>query len=92
MTNKYEDDLIAELRDNLGDDICKADWDEFWGIIRKVDECAAVHARIIKETGADDRDELIEEAVELVYEWAFNTRADLPSIKAYIWQQIENEM
>lgn len=87
MTNKYEAHLIEELKEHLGDDACKADWDEFWDTIVKVNESASVHARFIEEHD----DDLIEEAVDLVYEWAQDTRADLPSIKAYIWQQIENE-
>lgn len=92
MTNQYEEQLTDELVNDLEGAACSDDWREFWGVLTDIREAADVQARFIAECEVDDRDFLIDDAVVIVSQIATGTRADLPSLEAYISEQIRLEL
>lgn len=78
--NKFYDDLITELTAELGGEACRADWDEFHAEIAWI-------RRAVVEAAEDGEGH--DEAVSSIYDFIKGTRADLPSIMAFITAEIE---
>ena len=83
-TQQIIDDLNTEMREEWGDDLCQACWDELWGAIIKID--VLTDGRVSK--GADEDE--FEDAAEDIFSEVFDgTAADLPSIRSYIARRLE---
>lgn len=81
--NPYLETLKDELREELGDMICAADWACFHIGIGEVDSAVKNHA--------GDWVDMLEAAQECA-SWAEGTRADLPSIVKYAYAAIEGNL
>lgn len=91
-TNQYEFDLVEELKEELGGSSCMADWGEFWDELKDADKRAKVSASEIYLLNEDERECAIDVASEEIATYAKGTRAELPSLIKYIWEQIEIEL
>lgn len=87
--NPYLETLKEELREELGEGICQADWDCFWDGLRLVDRQLEVMwcGYPILSTYVSD-DEMASDAAS----YAQGTRADLPSIVKYAYAAIEENL
>lgn len=83
MANPYENELIEQMRESLCGEGCRSDWQEFWGVIRQIDDNIGILADVYR-----DEDELVEK----LQEFALNTRADLPSIENFIRYEARKEL
>lgn len=91
-TNQYEAELENELIWDCGEEITRADWCEFHDALKEVDDRAKESALSIVLLPKDEQEQAIEDDVEFIAKCVENTRANLPSLEKYIWQQIENEI
>lgn len=81
--NKFYDNLITELTAELGGEACRADWDEFHAEIAYIRRVAAG-----LKCDRVNQDEVEEEAIA-IHDQIAGSRADLPSILAFITAEIE---
>lgn len=91
--NPYLETLKDELREELGEDICQADWDEFYDGLEVVDAMSGTISTLFKVYSGEDVDcDKINEGAEECTKWAKGTRADLPSIVKYAYAAIEENL
>lgn len=83
MANKFYGDMRNEMRDQCGDDICAADWGEFYDMIYAIE----ILARYVAQPDMDENE--IDDNVGAIYDVISGSRADLPSVEKYIYAEIE---
>lgn len=81
--NKFYDDLISELTSDLGEDATRADWDEFHA------EISYIRSQANKVGYAGMTDDEISDEARAIYDQIAGSRADLPSVLAFITAEIE---
>jgi len=83
MMNKFYYDLIDELASDLGEDATRADWDEFHT------EIAYIRKQASQVAFAGMTDDEISDEARAIYDQIAGSRADLPSVLAFITAEIE---
>lgn len=83
--NPYLETLKDELREDCGEDICQADWDEFYDTLKCMEDMAYLYAINFVDMDLDVESQHIATIAQ-------GTRADLPSIVKYAYAAIEENL